>query len=207
MHRKKFGRPSKEIAQKLRSHLLTVAMDEFLTKGVDRASIDGIAKASGVSRTTIYKLYGDKATLFRDVMTCNSKTYAAQFKSLLEDRRAPSVVLKETARAMYRHFIDERNRNMLRMCIASTGKFPQLFEKVRADLLHHSFTALIAYFERLSVEGRAKIENPERMATLFNMMAIGSLKPLLTETAKFDRNEAKRIDEAVDIFMRGCFRR
>lgn len=46
-------------------HLLTVARAEFVASGFDAVSIDGIARASGVSKETIYRYFADKQALFR----------------------------------------------------------------------------------------------------------------------------------------------
>lgn len=46
-------------------HLLKVARVEFVAGGFDAVSIDAIARASGVSKETIYRYFPDKQALFR----------------------------------------------------------------------------------------------------------------------------------------------
>ena len=43
-------------------------MESFLREGYERASIEGIAAAAGVSKQTVYKHFGDKQRLFLSVM-------------------------------------------------------------------------------------------------------------------------------------------
>jgi AcrR family transcriptional regulator len=200
------GRPPLELARKKRAHLLDVAFDEFVRKGFHGATIDGIATAAGISRTTIYALYSDKQTLFQEVVGHSADRYATQFVDLNSDPRAPDIVLKETAKKMFRHFITTPNVRMLRLCIAECESFPDLARQVRETMLSHAFKGLRAYFERLHAEGVADIEDSAAAVTLFNVMTLGSLKPLLIPTSKYDRKEAARIDWAVDVFMNGCFR-
>jgi AcrR family transcriptional regulator len=201
------GRPPLELAKKKRAHLLKVAFDEFVRKGFHGASIDGIATLAGFSRTTIYALYSDKETLFREVVSHSADRYATHFLDLASDRRAPDIVLKETAKKMYRHFMTTPNRNMLRLCIAECESFPDLARQVRETMLSHAFTGLRGYFESLHAEGVADIRDSAAAVTLFNVMTLGSLKPLLIPTSKYDAREAARIEWSVDVFMNGCFLR
>lgn len=206
MLKKRIGRPPRKLAQKKRAHLMRVALDEFVKKGFNGASIDGIAKASGFSRTSIYKLFEDKHGLFWAVVGYTSDSYAAHFVDLKNDDREPGVVLKETAKQMYRYFVQPENLTMLRLCISETASFPELASHARRTMLTHAFTGLRAYFERLHKRGLAHIPDSAAAATLFNVMTIGSLKPLLVNKVRLDRAEETRIEWAVDIFLRGCLR-
>jgi TetR/AcrR family transcriptional repressor of mexJK operon len=48
--------------------ILGAATELFLREGYERASIEGVAAAAGVSKQTVYKHFGDKQRLFLSVM-------------------------------------------------------------------------------------------------------------------------------------------
>ncbi|EGD53591.1 TetR/AcrR family transcriptional regulator [Gordonia neofelifaecis] len=47
--------------------ILAAAADEFATEGIRRASMDAVAQAAGVSRSTLYRRFPSKDALFRAV--------------------------------------------------------------------------------------------------------------------------------------------
>lgn len=49
--------------------LIDAAMDEFLTKGFRRGSIENIARATGIGKATIYRHFTDKNGLFQAAVT------------------------------------------------------------------------------------------------------------------------------------------
>src|SRR5690625_4918216 len=58
------GRPTKAQTVARHAELLTVALDHFLDKGYDGATIEAIAAEVQMTKRTIYARYPDKASLF-----------------------------------------------------------------------------------------------------------------------------------------------
>ena len=48
--------------------ILQGAMQEFLARGYSAASMDRVAAAAGVSKATVYSHFGDKETLFKELV-------------------------------------------------------------------------------------------------------------------------------------------
>src|SRR5436305_723521 len=65
-------------------HLLAVGRREFLTHGYQRTSVEGIGKAAGVSKQTIYRHFSDKSDILRAI--------AEQTGILFENRAAPTPI-------------------------------------------------------------------------------------------------------------------
>ena len=62
--RPRAGRPTREQAQARHEELLDCALDHFLDKGYEQATIEAIAGQVGMTKRTVYALYPDKAALF-----------------------------------------------------------------------------------------------------------------------------------------------
>src|SRR3954452_1909284 len=58
------GRPTREEAVARHEALLEVALDHFLEKGFEQATIEAIAQDARATKRTIYARYADKAALF-----------------------------------------------------------------------------------------------------------------------------------------------
>jgi AcrR family transcriptional regulator len=61
----KGGRPPQDIAAQLGAHILDVALEQFIHRGADGASMEAIAAAANVSKRTLYSRFGAKTKLLR----------------------------------------------------------------------------------------------------------------------------------------------
>lgn len=62
--------------------LIDVARREFIRTGFDAASIDGIARAAGMSKETIYRYFEGKEALFRAAIEELGECYSAQAQAI-----------------------------------------------------------------------------------------------------------------------------
>ena len=198
------GRPSKTDALLLRARIQATARKEFREHGYAATSIDAIARAAAVSRTTIYALYSDKRTLFNDMIQVTVRP-PELFEDIVRDDRPPEVVLREAMVALNAAYYRASNIEIIRLCIAEVDRFPDLIEDVR-ERLALSLKHLCAYLVRLRAEGRIAVDDCWNATLLFNMLALGSLKPLLKQQDRMTEDEAtSHIEMALGIFLRGCF--
>ena len=77
------GAPSKRAA------IEAAALALFLRDGYARTSMDAVAREAGVSKRTVYDYYGDKQTLFLEVIDRTQGEHQARFRDLL-DRTLPA---------------------------------------------------------------------------------------------------------------------
>lgn len=84
------GRPSQGASALLGDHILSTALRQFVLRGVDGATIEGIATAAGVTKRTLYLRYGSKEGLLRAVIGLDSAPVVADIAAA-----APSGSLKE----------------------------------------------------------------------------------------------------------------
>jgi TetR/AcrR family transcriptional regulator, mexJK operon transcriptional repressor len=125
------GAPSKRAA------IERAALTLFLRDGFARTSVDAVAREAGVSKRTVYDYYGDKQTLFLDVLARTQAAYEAQFGELI-DRTLPAdapdlaAALLEFGRAFSSGVAQAPDRSaIVRVIVAEAAHFPDLLERLR----------------------------------------------------------------------------
>ncbi|MDD3799932.1 MAG: TetR/AcrR family transcriptional regulator, partial [Novosphingobium sp.] len=100
--RKASARPQSARVQ----HLLAVAREQFVGGGFEAVSIDSIARASGVSKETIYRYYPDKEALFRAAAEELGGEFSATVERLHLSQASPGEELAGLSRAILDSAID-----------------------------------------------------------------------------------------------------
>lgn len=59
----KGGRPPQQLAARLGVHILDIALEQFIARGAEGASMEAIALAANVSKRTLYSRFGSKTGL------------------------------------------------------------------------------------------------------------------------------------------------
>ncbi|MCU0854269.1 MAG: TetR/AcrR family transcriptional regulator, partial [Rhodobacteraceae bacterium] len=115
------GRQGRKVAQ-----VLEGARAVFMRDGFEGASVDEIAREAGVSKATLYSYFPDKRLLFMEVakLECARQAETACDRGRLVG--PPAEVLFETASRMTRFFISDFGRQVFRMCVAESDRFPEL---------------------------------------------------------------------------------
>ncbi|WP_081924158.1 TetR/AcrR family transcriptional regulator [Pseudonocardia halophobica] len=105
--------------------------------GYARTSVDAVAREAGVSKRTVYDYYGDKRTLFLDVVTRTQAGHEARFRELLDETLPPDppdleAALTAFGRAFASGVVQTRERSaMVRLVVAEAAHFPDLLERWR----------------------------------------------------------------------------
>lgn len=89
---RKAGRPRDPAKH---SAIVCAAREAFFARGFHAATIEDIAQAAGVSKVTVYSRFGDKETLFEEVIRAESQRMSAIF----EDELATGNSLEEKLNA------------------------------------------------------------------------------------------------------------
>lgn len=128
---------TREGAPAKRAAIERAALALFLRDGFARTSVDAVAREAGVSKRTVYDYYGDKQTLFLDVVAATQAEYEEQFRELV-DRTLPADApdLEAALVAFGQEFTSgvaqTQDRNaMVRLIVAEAPHFPDLLERWR----------------------------------------------------------------------------
>jgi AcrR family transcriptional regulator len=125
------GAPAKRAA------IESAALALFLRGGFARTSVDAVARDAGVSKRTVYDYYGDKRSLFLDVVAPAQAGHEARFRDLLDETLpADTPDLEAALRTFGCAFASgvaqspERSA-MVRLIVAEAGHFPDLLARWR----------------------------------------------------------------------------
>ncbi|WP_413200980.1 TetR/AcrR family transcriptional regulator [Nostoc piscinale] len=132
--------------------ILAGAMQEFLKNGYAATTMDKVAAAAGVSKTTIYSYFRDKETLFAALVEQLARQkilplFNYQDPQLYQDD--PQILLRRLAiNVLDKGTSEQEALNFVRLIIGESGRFPslaQIFlkhnEKAGFDSLSEYFTA------------------------------------------------------------------
>lgn len=171
----------------------------FMRDGFEGASVDEIARASGVSKATLYSYFPDKRLLFSEVarIECNRQAEAAMAEV---DVAAPvEVALHEAADRIVRFFLSDFGQQVYRICVAESYRFPELGARFYASgpaLVRARLSAVLqAYVER----GVLRIEDMDMAANQFGELCKSDLftRRLCGVADSFDETEIARVVAAV----------
>lgn len=152
--------------------ILEGAMKEFLVQGYAGTSMDRVAKAAAVSKTTVYSHFGDKEGLFVALVErLAKKKYSEVFgqgnHSLLQGE--PEVVLRQFATKMVDLACeDTEDLTFIRLIVGESGRFPKLAETFVSNLVKPGIEVLSQY-----LASRPELEIEDREATA--RVILGSL--------------------------------
>lgn len=115
--RRRAGRPSAQEADQLEREVVAAALKEFQAQGLQGASIERIARAAGVTRSALYRRYGDKRGLFDRVLDHQVATLRQRAEEVTRSSDDPLIRLRDTARAYCRSIASPTVVDLQRMMI------------------------------------------------------------------------------------------
>jgi AcrR family transcriptional regulator len=207
--RSRAGRPSRDEAEQRRALVLDQALEVFLERGYEGATVDLIAAAAGASKRTLYAHYGDKTALFKAAVQRAIELYTVDPDPL---SIAESDDIEETLVALGRmrlaHVISPVGMRLQRILNAEAYRFPEIFNWASEQGSRPMNLLLAQVLRRHAAAGRIEVESPERAAVAFLSMVVGAPARLLQAGGRID---AAELDEmvrfSVRLFLRGALTR
>lgn len=121
------GRPTAERAEKIDRTILQAALELFLERGFEGATIEGVAERAQVSKGTVYARFPGKDALFKKVIEHALQSWSAragQFDSLMPDDTAGR--LRFHADTLKRMFCSQEVQRFTRLMDQTADEFPDL---------------------------------------------------------------------------------
>lgn len=199
------GRPTREEAERRHRVLLQTVFRLFSEKGFEGASIDEIARQSGVAKTFIYARYPDKSALLigaidhlmadalGTLQLCEPLSDDVEAGLVAFGKKLLDLALQPEALAFRRQFFAEADR------------FPEL---AKAFIARNRLIDLIAeMLASYASRGDLELTDVRMTAEHFAILVVGIPRALATLVGREPPDhEARRLRAAVCLFLNGCRR-
>jgi TetR/AcrR family transcriptional repressor of mexJK operon len=182
-------------------HLLAVARREFLTHGYARVSVEGIGKAAGVSKQTIYRHFGDKTDILRAIAEQASSSFQAAASEPVASGD-PLDVVDGCVAPIRSSFLTGGSRALFRLTISIASRVPAVAATLNGQFIA-SLEPIAAQLSGLAERGEIAIDSPLAAAAQLGGLAVeGSLYLMgypAPPAALFDRHVAA----IADLYLNG----
>jgi len=159
--------PAAEDDNAKRRQIVEGARAVFLANGFDAASMADIAKASGVSKGTLYVYFKDKDDLFGAIVRGECAMQAEGVFDFDHADHDVEAVLLRHGKAFVRSFADPARMSSLRAVIAVCERMPEIGRKVYETGPMHGTARVAAYLKSQVEAGVLAIEDCEVAAAQF----------------------------------------
>ncbi|WOK35355.1 TetR/AcrR family transcriptional regulator [Sphingomonas sp. C3-2] len=173
------------------NHLLVAARHAFMLHGYQHVSVDGISRASGVSKETIYRHFADKQALFRAAMQNAAEQFAHDFADIFHGCTSPEAILARCARAIYDRAADIEHPTPNWLVVGTADRFPELSQAVFFDALK-SVAPLHAFLDKLARENGVETSVPLTVLAQFGALAVAGPLHIMAGTPPADIDLAAR---------------
>lgn len=200
------GRPTKEQAQARHCELLDSALDHFLEKGFEAATIEAIAQSVSMTKRTVYALYPDKVSLFRAAVRRAIDRLAipnARLEAAVSGDLA--LTLETIARLRVERVTTPDGLKLQRIVNSESYRFPDIFTtayELGALPVIHFLADLLAQETKA---GRLDVAEPHLAAIVFMSMVVsGPVRILVSGNSLSPEAIDRRIRFAVRLFLDGA---
>ncbi|HKA15183.1 MAG TPA: TetR/AcrR family transcriptional regulator [Myxococcota bacterium] len=200
------GRPTREQARQRHDELLDTALDHFLDRGYEQATIDAIAASVGMTKRTVYARYPDKAALFRasvqraiEQLIVPHATLAALESGDLE------ATLTAVARSRVAQVMTPAGLKLQRIINTESYRFPEIFTMSYEQGTRPVIEFLAALLRRETDAGRLSATDPVMAATVFMSMVVGGPVRMIVSGQRLPSRQIEaRLAFAVQLFLDGA---
>ncbi len=202
------GRPI-QLSQQEREGLILDAMERVVAKsGLRRASMAAIARAAGMSKRTLYAVYGSRELMFdawvRRKRSRHVRPLAPEETDLPIGERLRRIF--QTNACGERAEEADRGIVVLRAVIAEAARLPDVARTVLLSGAEAAHSIVALELERAVARGEIEIRDVDAAAQLLlDMVGLNPLRALLDPEAceAFTATAEARLDYAVETFLHG----
>lgn len=157
--------------------ILDAALDQFAEHGYVGASLDNVARRAGVSKKTVYNVFGDKERLFRAVIGQAIETaeaFSTRAAATLSGITEVDPELRDAVVGMARTILTGPVIRLRRLLIAEVDRFPEFADEYYRRAPDRMMGVLAQTLTRLDGLSRLAIDDAERAAEQLAFLAVGA---------------------------------
>lgn len=186
------------------AQVLEGARKVFMEDGFEGASVDDIARVSGVSKATLYSYFPDKRLLFMEVARHECARQADSPMDLAAACCTPRDVLHAAGHHILSVILSDFGLKMFRICVAEADRFPDLGREFYESGPMVVRRRLREYLEAAVARGEMVIDDFDLAADQFAELCRSDLFPRLVFNidTEFSKAERERVVQgAIDTFL------
>ncbi|MGL5012051.1 MAG: TetR/AcrR family transcriptional regulator [Paracoccaceae bacterium] len=189
-----------------RTAILQAATALFLENGYSGTSLAMIMERSGGSRREVYRHFGDKAAMFKTVMTALFAQAPAAFSSI-DLSKTPETVLNEIGLMLLSGLVDTAAATgASRHLLSDAIMFPEIGKLVFESGPQQMRGPLEEYLREMTSKGELMVTDARGAAAIFLQMVVGQYQQQSLADPDFAPPRAELADhvvQAVKIFLFG----
>lgn len=205
------GRPPREKVGEVEDRILQAALQVFIARGYEGASIDEIAEVAGAGKPSIYNRFTNKETLFREVVLrwaqkSSEMTASATSGSIMERFQSAGVLIAQRA-------VKDETVGLVRSVIAEATRHPELATTIHYAMRAHGVATVMKLVSELAEAEEIRSlpafapDNLEATARRFIDLVL--LPMLISSLFHADLTPVKALmedhaREAAAFFLHGC---
>lgn len=204
---RKCGRPAAAESEQRLQHIVDTALRLFLDHGYGATSLEGIAAAAGVAKTTIYRHFGSKKVLFEKSVELATRGFSVQLAEMHGRGDSAEDGLRHIARCLLEVIYRPGSVSLMRLLFAESPRFPELGRVYGTHAKSIFMTEMVGFLDRCVTAERMKVPDIPHAADQFHHMVMSSryFDVLLDVAPVPNGDERERIaDDAVGLFL-ACY--
>jgi TetR/AcrR family transcriptional regulator, mexJK operon transcriptional repressor len=202
------GRPTQAEAKKLHQKLRKTAVATFIRYGYDGTTMEAIARATGITRRTLYARYPDKRAVFLDVIPwALTRRTEREATDELEDGDLRTALVA-VGRAGLERAIDPDIVRLKRIAMNESARFPEFAVSAHSMTWSARHRQVMDLLRRHQEAGTIEVDDLELAAGHF-IAVVEHLPARLADCGIYrsPEEEERHLQHAVDLFLRGILRR
>lgn len=203
--RPRAGRPTKEQAETRHAELLDAALDHFLDRGFEQATIEAIAASVNMTKRTVYARYPDKASLFlAAVHRAIDRLIVPKGKLESLERDDLESTLVAVARLRLKQLMTPEGLKLQRIINTESYRFPDIFMAAYERGAGPIVAFIARQLRRHAAPGSIAYSNPEQAAAAFMSEVVGGpVRFAVSGNFMTERQIEQRIAFTVKLFIEG----
>jgi TetR/AcrR family transcriptional regulator, mexJK operon transcriptional repressor len=206
------GRPTRAQAAQLDSKLRDAAVATFLEHGYDRATMEMIADAAGITKRTLYARYPDKRAVFLEVipwaLSRSVERDPAPDIGDDDDDNDIEAALLAIGRGALKRALDPDTVRLHRIAMNESPRFPEFGLSAETFGWSHRQRQVMDLLRRHQAIGDIEVDDIELAAEHF-LALVEALPARLADFGVYRsrRQEERHLKHAVNLFLHGILPR
>ncbi len=200
------GRPQLRSDEETRVIILDAAREEFAANGFAGSSMESVARRSGVSTKTLYRLIPNKAALFEAMITERQDRFVSAVRLRPCGGSDIEPALQEALLVCAERVLNPDVIAMQRMVLAESDKFPELARTFYTKAMRGTVTTLAKWLAAEKERGLIAVEDAELAAgMLLGMVAFEPQRAVMFGQQPLPKRQefARRVQVCVALFLGG----